>query len=86
MSADAIAKEAEETLQRNDRNDKKSISTLYSTAAGVSSNQKIPERRHFPNKMSCSNIFGDPEDEDKDGTPKHKEDRTDFRRKKSFWV
>lgn len=82
MSADAIAKEAEETLQRND---KKSTSTLHSTAAGVSSNQKIPERRHFPNKMSCSNIFGDPEEEDKD-TPKHKEDRTDFRRKKSFWV
>lgn len=86
MSAGAITKEAEETPQRGDTGDKKSTSKLFSTPAGVSSNQKIPERRHFPNKMGCSNIFGDVEGEDKDGTQKHKEDRTDFRRKKSFWV
>lgn len=86
MSAGTITKEAEKSMQHDEKSDRKSTSNLFSTPAGTSSNKKMPERRHFPNKIGCNNIFGDPEGEDKDDAQNQKEERTDFRRKKSFWV
>ena len=86
MSTD-IAKDASDektaAMLRNVEDKKKINFNFFSTPAGVSSDQKRhQQKRHFPNKMNGSNIFGD--SEDKDGSQNCKES-TDFRRKKSLW-